>query len=193
MARAKYYLQKPKGEIAKDILLWLAVAGAITVGGTAPYLVQKLFCSWDKKKKYKKRSVETAFYRLRRAGALLVERKGHQYEVHLTQEGKKKAGWLQIDALKVSRLKQWEGEWYVLMFDVPQEERWKRDVLRSFLERLGFVLLQKSVWVHAHKCREEVEVLKAFLGLTSREVKLLMVRNLGGDEERFRKYFHIAQ
>jgi DNA-binding transcriptional regulator PaaX len=191
MTSVQYYLKKPKAEITKDILLWLAVAGAITVGGTAPYLLQKLFCSLDKKKKYKKRSVETAFYRLRRAGALLIERKGHQYEVHLTQEGKKKAGWLQINALKVSTVKQWEGEWYVLLFDVSQKERWKRDVLRSFLERLGFVLLQKSVWVHAYKCREEIAVLKEFLGLTSKEVKLLTVRNLGEDEKRFRQYFHL--
>ena len=37
--------------------------------------------------------------------------------------------------------------WIIVVFDVPEQERQKRNWLRAVLECLGFVMLQKSVWI----------------------------------------------
>lgn len=192
--RIKYYLKKPKGEIAKDILRWLAVAGMIYVAMGHPRFIRAVLSEWDRHKKYRIRAKETAFYRMRKRGLIVVERRKHQYAVYLTEKGKKAVGWLQLDALQVKKPKKWKGEWYFLMFDVAQVVRWKRDILRSFLQRLNFFLFQKSVWVHAFDCRPELEVLKKFLGLSEREIKLITVPNKAlsfDDSSRLRRFFKV--
>lgn len=193
--RVKYYFRKTRGAIVKDLLTWLALTGVVLVTASSPYFVRQLLRGWKQGQKYKLRSKDAAFYRMRKAGLLLVERQGFQYRVSLTKKGKEHAGWLQLDSLEVKRPNQWQGSWYFLLFDIAQTERWKRDILRSFLERLGFALFQKSVWVHAHDCCPELEMLKAFLGLTQRELKLVVVKDEGlerDDSHKLRRYFKIT-
>jgi len=192
--RVKYYFKKPKGTIAKDLLTWLALAGVVLVATSSPYFLRQLLRGWKQGQHYKTRSKEGAFYRMRNAGLLVVERKSSTYRVSLTEKGRKQVGWLQLDALKVKSPKQWRRSWYFLLFDIAQAERWKRDVLRSFLERLGFCLFQKSVWVHAHDCRPELEVLKEFLDLTAREIKLVVVADASlarEDSQKLQQYFKL--
>lgn len=192
--KVRYYFKKPKGAIVRDVLVWLALAGAVVIVAQSPYFVRQLLRGWEQGQHYRTRSKESAFYRMRKAGLLEVERKGFTYRVSLTEKGRKQAGWLQLDALEVKNPGQWKGFWYFLLFDIAQVERWKRDVLRSFLERLGFCLFQKSVWVHAHDCRPELQVLKEFLGLGTHEIKLVVVSDVGlerEDSQKFRKYFKL--
>ena len=53
--------------------------------------------------------------------------------------------------------KPWNQWWYVLMFDVPETERHYRNTLRTFLKRLRFGCLQKSVWVSPRDVRPEYD------------------------------------
>ena len=181
--RLRYYFKQPKKSIAKDLLLWIIAAGAISIVGSSPYFLRALLRKWSGGKQYPLRSKEVAFYRMRKKGFLAVERKGHRYAVFLTKKGREETGWLQLNALAVKKQKKWNGEWHFLLFDIPQDDRWKRDILRSFLERLEFVLFQKSVWVHAYDPRAELEVLQKLLGLTSHDVKLMVVADTGLAEE----------
>lgn len=189
--KAKYYFRKPKGAITKDILVWLATAGLIAIAATSPYFVRGLLRLWTKSKGYKQRSLETAFQRLRKEGAIAVEKKQGRYEVWLTKLGRRKAGMFQVDSFKIAKPKKWDGKWRILIFDVKQDERWKRDVLRSFLRRLEFVLLQKSVWVHPYDCGPEVEILQELIGLTQSEVKLIVADSIGKDEVQMRSKFKL--
>lgn len=194
--RVKYYFKKPKGAIVKDLLTWLALAGMVVIASQSPYFVSRLLEDWKHGKRYKEKSKMNAFQRMRKAGLIAVERRGSDYCISLTEKGKQKAGWLQIDALSVTIPKYWKKQWHFLLFDIVQVERWKRDVLRSFLERLGFALFQKSVWVYAHDCSAELEVLKEFIGLTSREIKHLIVDNHRLSQEDSQKlclYFKVSQ
>lgn len=192
--RIKYYFKKPKGAIVKDVLFWLAIIGAIYVAAGSPHFVRALLQQWQKGKKYKLRSKESTFYRMRKQGLIAIERKGHQYKVALTEKGRKMAGWLQLDSLEVKKPKKWKGNWYFLMFDVAQINRWKRDILRSFLKRMKFVFFQKSIWVHAYDCTPELEVLKEFLGLSDQEIKLIVIPDKGlpyQDSLKLRRIFKL--
>ncbi|HEX9721945.1 MAG TPA: hypothetical protein VGA53_01645 [Candidatus Paceibacterota bacterium] len=193
--QVKYYFKQPKGAIVKDMLTWIAVAGVITIAASSPYFVRSLLRSWEQGKKHKIRSKEATFYRMRKQGLLQIEQKGRHYHIALTSEGRKKARWVQLDSLQVQKPKQWKNSWYFLLFDVAQAERWKRDILRSFLERMQFMLFQRSIWVHAHDCRAEIDVLLSFLDLSPGEVKLVIVPDKGlvrEDSRNLRKYFNIS-
>lgn len=43
----------------------------------------------------------------------------------------------------------------IVIFDIPEKERYKRDWLRSALSVLGFSLLQQSVWIGSKKIPED--------------------------------------
>jgi|GEM_PF-3245548 len=87
---------------------------------------------------------------------------GDGTRVVLTEAGKKLVGRLAIDALKPPKQKEWDGIWRVVMFDVPETLKTRRDGFAANLKRLGFAQIQKSVFVLPHPCFEEVELLADF-------------------------------
>lgn len=45
--------------------------------------------------------------------------------------------------------------WNLFIFDIPEKEKAKRNWLRGILINLGFVILQKSVWIGSNKLPKE--------------------------------------
>lgn len=54
----------------------------------------------------------------------------------------------------------WDGKIYVVAYDIPEKTRFKRDQLRSILQRLGCGKMQSSVWITPFNPKE---VLKNFV------------------------------
>jgi len=78
MSKYKYYFKKPKSEIIKDILRWIATAGIVYVAASSPYFILNVMKEFKKRRRYKthwrkKQLVddyidpETAMLQLRRA------------------------------------------------------------------------------------------------------------------------------
>ena len=190
MTKYKYYLKKPRAEIVKDVFYWLMVAGAVSIAATSPYFLVNLMKGFKKGQKYKKKKVYDTFYRLRKQGCIKIEKKNHQIYISLTEKGKKKAGWLQIDALKIKRSKKWDGRWRIVIFDIAQLKRTYREAFRGKLKALGFYPLQKSVWAHPFDCRDEIELLKDFFKLKEGEVRLIVAQDIGKDT-LLKKFFKL--
>lgn len=76
--------------------------------------------------------------------------------IFLTNKGKIKALTYKFNELKTKKDK-WDNKWRVIFFDVPEKQRFARDVLRSKIKNLGFYELQKSVFVFPYKCENEIE------------------------------------
>lgn len=178
----KYYLRKPKSEIVKDILNWLLLVGAVGVAATSPYLGVNFWRAFRKRKKYPKKKIFDVFYRLRKEGCIEIKIKSHQIYIFLTKEGKKKAGWLQIDALKIKRPQKWDRKWRIVIFDISQLKKIYREALRGKLKELGFYQLQKSVWIYPFDCRDEIDLLRDFFGLAHKELRLIVSNNIGPDD-----------
>ncbi len=186
----KYYFRKPRSEIAKDILKWLLIAGVVCLAGNSPYFVINLMKTYKRWKKYKRRKIYDTFMRLKKKGCIKIERKNHQVYISLTEEGKKLAGWLQIDALKINRPKRWDGKWRIVIFDIAQLKKLHREAFRGKLKELGFYPLQKSVWIYPFECKDEIELLKDFFGLNDKELRLIVAEKIGPDDW-FKKHFKL--
>jgi DNA-binding transcriptional regulator PaaX len=188
----KYYFKKPKSEIVKDILNWLMVAGAVCIAATSPYFGINLMRSvkrWLKYRKiYAKKRITDTFKRLQKQGCIEIERKGHQIYIRLTEKGKKMAGWLQIDALKIKKPKKWDGKWRIVIFDISQLKKFYREAFRGKLKELGFYRLQKSVWIIPFDCRDEIELLREFFGLSQKEMRLIIAQDIGPDDWLKKKF-----
>src|SRR3989344_2297817 len=57
--------------------------------------------------------------------------------------------------LELAKKWRWDGKWRILIFDVPEKIRGKRDFLRRELIDFGFYPLQKSVWVYPYNLPED--------------------------------------
>jgi len=179
----KYYFTKPKSEIGKDVFRWLIIAGAVSVAATSPYFLTNLLRYRRKFREYPKRNVSDVFYNFKKKGLINVRKQNHQIYISLTEEGKKKAGWLQIDSLKIIRPKKWDGKWRMVMFDIAQLKKSYRDAFRGKLKELGFYPFQKSIWIHPFDCRSEIDLLQTFFGLSENELRLVVAEDIGSSEE----------
>jgi CRISPR-associated endonuclease Cas2 len=141
----------------KKILLWLLGAGGIAVLSImAPQLPSVILKSYLKDK-----------YRLRERLKRLEENKwikiteyGDKIKLELVEDGQLKALYYKLEDLKINKPKQWDGLWRIVIFDIPEEKKIAREVLRNKLKQLGFVQLQKSVFVFPYDCKKEIEIIK---------------------------------
>ena len=186
-----YYFRQPRSVIAKNILEWVATAGVVAIAATSPFFLVNLARVVSRRWRHvSKKEVSNAFYRLRREGCLIIEEKNNQIYISLSDKGRQKAGWLQINHLEIKKPKKWDGTWRIVIFDIAHGNRIKREALRGFLKRLGFYQLQKSVWVHPYDCRNEVDLLINFFGFSADEVRLITTLTLGEDGA-LKRYFKL--
>lgn len=190
MSKYKYYLKKPKGIIAKDILIWAATAGVIAIAATSPFFIVNLLRAFKQGNQYKRDHVRNTFNRLRKQGCLTVTYKNKQMYISLTEKGRKEAGIYQINHLAIKKPKRWDKKWRVIIFDIPHEQRVKREALRGLLKRLKCYQLQKSVWAHPFDCKDEIDLLRDFFGFTQHELRLMVVENIG-DEKIIQEAFNL--
>lgn len=183
MTKYKYYFHKPRSEIVKDILLWIAASGAIYIAVSSPYFIWNLMKAYKRSKKYGKKKVYDTFYNLKRQGCIKVEKQKNQIYISLTKKGKKRAGWFQIDSLKIKRPKKWDRKWRIIVFDIMELKKIHREAFRGKLKELGFYPLQKSVWIHPFICKDEIDLLRDFFGLTEKEIRLITADYIGEDQE----------
>ena len=185
-----FYFKKPRSEVVKEIFSWLLLGGIICVAATSPYFLINIFKTRKKFKKYQKKRVYNTFYRLQKEGCIIIKEKNNQIFISLTEKGRRKAGYLQIDNLRIKKPKKWDGKWRIAMFDIAQLKKFYREAFRGKIKELGFVPLQKSVWIYPFECRKEINILKSFFGFTDKEMILITADNIG-DDSYFKKIFKI--
>ncbi|OGI22918.1 MAG: hypothetical protein A3E91_01260 [Candidatus Moranbacteria bacterium RIFCSPHIGHO2_12_FULL_40_10] len=188
---------KNKREITKTILKGLLMAGGIAIVSTSPYFATRLIPALIKYAKYKKKQKEfekkkfyNAFYKLKKQGYVKMEYHGKQIYISLTPEGRKWAGKYQIDDLKIKKPWHWDKKWRVLIFDIKEKQRSKREALRGKLKELGFYQIQKSVWVCPYEFKKEIAILRSFFGLTSDEMTIMEVNSIENDQ-KIKSFFKI--
>lgn len=189
----KYYFKKPKSEITKDIFKLILMTGALTVASTSPYFAKNIIACYKHYKKSKKcppKKIIDTFYNLKKHGLINIKNQNRQIYISLTEKGKQKANWMQINDLKIKKPKKWDKKWRLIIFDVSELKKVYREALRGKLKELKFYPLQKSIWICPFDCRAEIELLKSFFGLSDNELRIIIAENIGSDAN-FRKIFNL--
>jgi phenylacetic acid degradation operon negative regulatory protein len=101
-------------------------------------------------------AMHCAAHRLQNAGLIAMRRtRGQPPLMILTESGKSRVA----DLIWPERWwrKRWTGEWFVLVYDVPEKQRSYRKALQGFLKRLRLGGLQRSVWITPWDIRAEFD------------------------------------
>lgn len=76
--------------------------------------------------------------------------------IKLTEAGIKRAEKADLDHLTIPKPSKWDKKWRLVFFDIPEKYKKGRDYFSAKLKEIGFLQLQKSVWIHPYPCRDEI-------------------------------------
>jgi DNA-binding transcriptional regulator PaaX len=102
-------------------------------------------------------STNRLLYDLKRRGLVEVAAQPGRIRYTLTPAGAYRLQELGIDEIRIPPPKKWDKKWRLVAFDVPVKQSRQRQEFVEKLQSLGFVMLQKSLWVHPFPCFTEVE------------------------------------
>jgi phenylacetic acid degradation operon negative regulatory protein len=119
--------------------------------------------------------------RMRREGWFTTRREGRQTVYELTERS-----WRVLDEGRSRILDrgtaEWDGEWRVVLYTVPEAARAEREQVRRALSWLAFGSLAPSVWTSPHPRLPEAA--EALAGTSATRVELLTARSGGRDADR---------
>jgi phenylacetic acid degradation operon negative regulatory protein len=102
------------------------------------------------------RAARSALSRMRRKGWIKPERAGRHSLYSLTARGRRITD-EGSQRIFEARRRDWDGQWHMVVYSLPEEKRSLRNDLRKRLAWLGFGHLAPGTWISPHNRRTEVE------------------------------------
>ena len=149
----------PINKLTKEKILLLLSAGvALSLSRTPKQyfkIVKNFPKEWREIKRRRLNEIIKEFYNDRLVS--FKENKEGLAEIVLTKDGETKALRFKIDEIKIKRPAKWDGEWRIVIFDIPERFKKAREALRKKLKDLGFIKLQESVFIFPYECEDEID------------------------------------
>ncbi len=178
------------GEVLKLVGAGVFLASSVVVPNLpkmlAPFFKSDEYEAW---KRFNIPYLKRTLYRLNRRKLIEISKENGQEVVKLTNKGKAEMLKFSMEELALEKPSSWNGKWWLVCYDIPKNYELKRDIFRDYLRTWKFYPLQDSVFIHAYPCRDQIEFLKEYLGV-SEFVQLLEVSRIE-NEEKFRDFFGV--
>lgn len=181
----------------KTLFQWLIFLSATCIGLSSPmgtknffrelnkYLDEKLK---NKLEPFSRKELSNAIYYLKNRKLINIEEKNGKITIYLTEKGKKRKLQYDIKNIEILKPKIWDKNWRFLMFDIPENKKIAREILRKKIKELGFVQFQKSVWIYPYPCENEIDFITEYFSVSSHLILLTVkVKN----DQPLRAYFNL--
>lgn len=119
---------------------------------------------------------------LKRRGYIEFFIEGKEKYIELTLKGTKRVQDLFSEDMEISRPAKWDKKWRIVIFDIPETQKKNRDTFRHKLLSLGFIQIQKSVYVFPYECTSEIQTLTGLLRI-SQNVTIMVSEIIQGEEK----------
>ncbi|PIP58202.1 MAG: hypothetical protein COX02_01565 [Candidatus Vogelbacteria bacterium CG22_combo_CG10-13_8_21_14_all_37_9] len=152
--------------LTQAIMISVYIAGTMAIIAIAPKaleLVKPLKRIWKRSQNQQKYYISKKIKDLIKKDLLVIDKNGN---VSITATGE---NFLAKETKKenINNKADWDGKWRVIIFDIKERERRKRDYFRIELQESGFIKLQNSVWISPFPNDDLIELLKQDLRLQS--------------------------
>lgn len=154
-----------KAAIVDGIIRFTAYAAALSSVVVAPNIVQaidkplaRLDTAMDGRKR--RREIMRAVYYMKARGYLVGD---YEHGLQLTGKAKRRLSRIQFDDIAITPQVEWDHNWRIIIYDIPEKHKNARRILTGVLRRAGCFQLQKSAWITPFPCRDAVETLAAVL------------------------------
>lgn len=179
-----------KKEVAKKILKGLGLA--VMIGGAIVFPNLVTLFDWIERNSGRagKLVSRRSFYGLKSRRLVAVKKQKHKVKLILTEKGKQLIKRYSLADLSLSKSQPWDSYWRLIMFDIPEVKRVQRDLLRLKLRKLGFLQIQKSVFIQPYPCVEAIKAIRNYYDLRPGELYLFESKVLEG-ESVLKKHFNL--
>ena len=143
-------------------------------------ILRNLPKEWKEIKRRRLNEIIKEFYNNRLVS--FKENKEGLAEIVLTKDGEIKALRFKIDEMEIKKPTRWDGEWRIVIFDIPERFKKAREALRSKLKDLGFVKLQESVFIFPYECEDEIDFITEVF-LIRPFVRFMRVKSFTNEEQ----------
>lgn len=169
------------------------VVTAIFLSPTFLHQLIKLYLrhyNYLKNQGLKKASIKKIMQRLVKEKLVHISEKDGETTISLTKNGEKQVLAYKIDDMVIKTPKIWDKKWRIVAFDIPEEEKIAREVLRNKLKQLGFRKIQKSIWIYPYPCEKEIEFIRNFYDIRS-YITIFTTKNIE-NEQFYKNLFHLS-
>lgn len=149
------------GSVERAILLSLKGSALLSVALLAPNALQ--FLPKRGLDRFFPRQAATTLSRLAQKNLVRFESRNGKRYARLTEEGERRLAFDLDKAARGEAKRAWDGQWRLVVFDIPESRRGVRRRLRDLMRRVGFYRLQDSVWTYPYDCEELLALIKADL------------------------------
>ncbi len=144
----------------REILKLLAAGAVIALSFVIPVAPMALAPFVIDSNKYNRKRFNQTIGRLNTQKLIEISEESGQTVVRITEAGRVRALRYKLMEMEIKRPQTWDKKWRIVIFDIPEKYKRMREIFRQHLKLLGFYPLQKSVWVHAFSCFDEIEFLR---------------------------------
>lgn len=153
---------KTPRELVRVILRLLAIGTIFTMASlldpTFLYRIARLYLHYKLRGSYQRHQIQRSLWYLKRKGYVTIKQTG---KLMLTDKGSKylTSGKWFWDTVVIPKPHRWDKKWRLVIFDIPEPKRKKRDSFRRRLQALGFTRLQRSVFVYPYPCEDLIRTI----------------------------------
>lgn len=158
-----------RGELACKILLLISVGMLIPAAIMAPNSLKTFLPLINKLRRHLERDsthIRRSLSAMKKDRLVKTEMRNGETVFVITEEGKKKIVRGKFEKIQIKEPKRWDGKWRIVLFDIPEEHKDAREALRLKLRKLGFYRLQKSCFVHPYECKDELDFVTEYFGVS---------------------------
>lgn len=140
---------------ATDLILYqMFLVGASIGKGSSPKDTYKIFAeAGEALEALNYQTIRQALYRLKRRG-FIATAEGKVKEYRITKQGKER---LKSLIPVYNKRRTWDKKIYLVTYDIPEQQKKDRELLRDFLKNIGCGMLQASVWLTPYNPRRMLE------------------------------------
>jgi len=139
-----------------------------------------------RRRKFKSKTYLQGISRLENRGLIeVVERRGKKF-LKLTKKGQLH---ILLAKARISKKIPWDGKWRIVLYDIPEQNKLKRNQFRWLLRSNNFVKLQASVFVSPYPLNAEAVSYLKLSGLIE-FIRIMRVDQMDNDKE-LKKMFNL--
>src|SRR3989338_4841587 len=151
-------------KIAETILGALVIGTTLAAGpiaGTAGFFI----AVGAEHLLFRKRDFSRETKRLQKQGYIALTKTDKGLILKILAKGRERYRQMEIAKLKISKPDHWDGKWRLFIFDVPEQYRSARDMMRTKMKDLALYHIQRSVLVYPYDCRSALEQIAEYYEL----------------------------
>lgn len=135
-----------------DILLWYTFLVGSSFGKRGTRGIYQAMRQADKTLlEINHQTISTAWHNLVKNGLIVHKKRKNLYHAQITAFGK---SFLSKKIPTYHQHRPWDGKLYLVVYDIPEKNHRKRDLLRLFLKKIKCKRFQESVWITPYNPRQ---------------------------------------